>query len=121
MQEGNPVAFASKSLSSAELHYSNIERELEMLGVVFALCRFHQYTYGRPVEVISDHKPLGSINRKPLSEAPPRLQRMLLKIQQYDYKIIYQPGRTIPVPDCLSRLIDTSRQDPGVPGMHIII
>ena len=117
MQEGNPVAFASKSLSSAELNYSNIERE--MLGVVFALCRFHQYTYGRPVEVISDHKPLESINRKPLSEAPPRLQRMLLKIQQYNYKIIYQPGRTIPVPDCLSRLIDTSRQDPEVPGMHI--
>ena len=56
MQEDNPVAFASKSLSSAELNYSNIERE--MLGVVFALCRFHQYTYGRPVEVISDHKPL---------------------------------------------------------------
>ena len=79
MQEGNPVAFASKSLSSAELNYSNIEKK--MLGVVFALCRFHQYTYSRPVEVISDHKPLESINRKPLSEAPPRLQRMLLKIQ----------------------------------------
>ena len=117
MQDGKPIAFASKSLSKSESNYSNIERE--MLGVVFALVRFHQYSYGRKVTVISDHKPLESIYKKPLGDAPPRLQRMLLKIQQYDYEIIYSPGSHIPVPDCLSRLIDTHRVDPEVTDMKI--
>lgn len=35
MQNGMPIAFASKSLTPAETRYANIEREL--LSVVFAL------------------------------------------------------------------------------------
>ena len=54
LQDDKPVCFASKSLTDTESRYSNIERE--MLGVVFALTKFHQYTYGRPVKIISDHK-----------------------------------------------------------------
>lgn len=43
----------------------------------FSLERFHQYTYGRTVTVLSDHKPLESIVRKPMCKAPRRLQNML--------------------------------------------
>ena len=113
LQEGKPVYFASKSLTETESRYSNIERE--MLGVVFALTRLHQYSFGRHVTVISDHKPLESLNLKNLNLCPPRLQRMLLRIQEYDYDI----GPKIPVPDCLSRLVPSSRGDPDVPGMDI--
>ena len=90
-----------------------------MLGVVFALTRLHQYSFGRHVTVISDHKPLESLNLKNLNLCPPRLQRMLLRIQEYDYDIVYRPGPKIPVPDCLSRLVPSSRCDPDVPGMDI--
>ena len=117
LQEGKPVYFASKSLTETESRYSNIERE--MLGVVFALTRLHQYSFGRHVTVISDHKPLESLNLKNLNLCPPRLQRMLLRIQEYDYDIVYRPGPKIPVPDCLSRLVPSSRCDPDVPGMDI--
>ena len=41
IQDGKPVAFASKSLSPTEQRYANIERE--MLSVVFACERFHTY------------------------------------------------------------------------------
>ena len=41
MQNGQPVAFASRALSSAEVNYCQIEKEL--LAVVFALHRFDQY------------------------------------------------------------------------------
>ncbi|XP_071477891.1 uncharacterized protein [Diadema antillarum] len=82
LQGGIPVAFASKSLSPAQANYSNIEREA--LGLVFGITRFHTYLFGRTFTVETDHKPLEMIWKKPLASAPPRLQRLLIKIQGYD-------------------------------------
>jgi len=65
--------------------YSNIERE--MLAIIHGVHRFHTYLYGHEFKIITDHKPLVTICSKPLHAAPPRLQRMLLKIQGYDYNI----------------------------------
>ena len=64
LQEGKPVAFASRALPSAEKNYSQLEKE--MLAIVFALWRFVQYVYGREVLVESDHQPLETILQKPL-------------------------------------------------------
>ena len=116
LQEGRPVAYASKSLTTTERNYSNIERE--MLGVLFGLERFHHYAFGRKVVVETDHKPLESIFKKNVSQAPPRLQRMLLRIQPYDVDIQYKPGRDIPVADALSRA-----PIPGdeIPDLDIIV
>ena len=62
IQEGKPVAFASRSLSPAERNYAQIEKEL--LSIVFACEKFHQYVYGhRAVTIESDHRPLESGNR----------------------------------------------------------
>ena len=84
MQDDHPVSFASKILITAERNYSNIE----MLGVVFSLGRFHHYTYERLMNVITDHKPLEAISKKSLSNSPPRLQRILLKIQHYVSRVL---------------------------------
>ena len=89
MQGGKPIAYASKTLSDAETRYANIEREL--IAVVFGCERFHTYLYGKSFTVESDHKPLEMIQRKPLTAAPPRLQRMLLRLQPYDVTIRYCP------------------------------
>lgn len=102
IQDRKPVAFASKSLTPAETRYANIERE--MLSVVFALEHFHCFVYGKAVTVISDHKPLENIHLKQLSQAPPRLQRMLLRIQPYDVTIKYKPGKELIFADYLSRI-----------------
>ena len=69
IQDGKPVAFASKSLTEVETRYANIERE--MLAVVYGCERFHTYLYGRPITVHTDHKPLESIHLKHLTSAPP--------------------------------------------------
>ena len=91
LQANGSIAFASKT--ETESRYSNIERE--MLGIVFGLERFHQYVYGRHVEVHTDHKPLETIYTKHHFAAPPRLARMLLRIQQYDVSIKCVPGSDV--------------------------
>ena len=53
------IAFTSKSLSSAEWQYSNIERET--LGILHGLRRFHHYCFAREVHVLTDDKPLVAI------------------------------------------------------------
>ena len=83
MQDGCPVAYTSRSLTEAESRYAQIEKEL--LAVQFSLERFNQYTYGKKVTIESDHKPLEAIVKKSLAAAPPRLQRILLRMQKYDY------------------------------------
>ena len=76
LKDGKPIAFGSKTLTTCERRYANIEREL--LAIVWGAQKFHTYVYGRRVIVETDHKPLESIFRKSLNDAPPRLQRMLL-------------------------------------------
>ena len=102
IQDGRPIAFASKSLTPTEQRYANIEREL--LACVFGAERFHTYIYGSKFKIESDHRPLDMISKKNLTVAPPRLQRMLLRLQKYDYDIVYKPGKEMILPDSLSRL-----------------
>jgi len=70
MQDGKPGAFGSKTLTTCERRYANIEREL--LAIVCGAQKFHTYVYGCRVIVETDHKPLESIFRKILNDAPPR-------------------------------------------------
>ena len=51
-----PIGYASRSLSSAERNYSQLERE--GLACVFGVKRFHSYLYGHSFSLITDHKPL---------------------------------------------------------------
>ena len=64
-----PIAYGSQILTDAETRYANIEHEL--LGVVVGLEKFHYFTSGRPVTILSDHKPLIAISRKSLVNVPP--------------------------------------------------
>ena len=99
MQDGCPVAYTSRSLTEAESRYAQIEKEL----LAVQLERFNQYTYGKKITIESDHKPLEVIVKKSLAAAPPRLQRILLRMQKYDYSLEYRPGKELFLPDMLSR------------------
>ena len=90
-----------RALTQAEQRYSQIEKEL--LAQVFGLEHKDQYVYGRKVILYTDHKPFVSISSKPLASPPKRLQRLLLRLQQYDAEIRYRPGREMYLADTLSR------------------
>ena len=81
--------------------YAQIEKEL--LAILHGCEHFHQYIYGRTVVVETDHKPLEAIVTKPLYRAPIRLQRMLLRLQQYDISVVHKPGKQMHIADALSR------------------
>ena len=102
IQDGQPIAFASKSITDTETHYANIKREL--LAIVYGCEKFHTYLYRRTFIVETDHKPLEMISLKNLTVAPACLQRMLLHLQQYDVVITYWPGREMLLVDALSHL-----------------
>jgi len=59
--------------------------------------------YGRNVVVETDHKPLISIIKKALTTAPKRLQRMLLRLQHYNFELVYRRGSEVIIADTLSR------------------
>ena len=102
LQEGQPVVYAFRTLTDTERRYYNIEREL--LGVVFGLERLHHYTFGKPITVETDHQLLTSIWKKTIATSSPRLQRLLLRLAQYDVNIEYLRGRENLIADALSRV-----------------
>ena len=53
MQNIQPIAYTSRTLTKTEQNYAQIEKEL--LTLVFGMEKFHQYTYGRKTYVHSDH------------------------------------------------------------------
>ena len=102
LQNGQPVGFTSRALTPTEQNYAQIEKEA--LAIVFTCERFDQYLHGRDlITVKTDHKPLIPIFKKPISQAPKRLQRMMLRLQKYNLDIQYQPGPQMYIADCLSR------------------
>ena len=75
-----------------------------MLAMTYGVEKFHHYTFGRKVHVVThDHKPLAAIASKPLSKSPKRLQSVLLRAQMYNFELHYEPGTLIPVADALFR------------------
>ena len=57
--------FASKSETSAEWRYSNIEREA--MGILHGLKKFHHYCFAREVGIIINCRPLVAMLKKDIA------------------------------------------------------
>ena len=111
MQRGQPGAYASRSMTATEVNYAQIAKE--MLAILFAVERFEQCVYGRPVMIQTDHKPLESIFRKSLLSALKRLQCMLLRLQKFDLQVSYKKGNEMYLADTLSSVSSTQKHKTG--------
>ena len=83
-----PIAYGSRTLSIAEQHYSQIEKEA--LSLIFGVKKFHQSLYGRPFTRVTDHKPLTTIfgSKKGIpTVTAARLQRWAILLMAYQYQI----------------------------------
>jgi transposase InsO family protein len=115
----NIVAIISRKLTPAEQRYPAYKKEL--LGVVYALRRFHTYIWGRRIIIITDHRPLLYILSSALLS--PALQQWLDVILDYDFEIVHRPGVLHVLPDQLSRMyleyydFNPASQSWGVPQL----
>ena len=101
-----PLGYFSRQMLDAETRYAMIEKEL--LAIAFGCARCHQYIYGTKVLVETDHKSLIPLFKKPLSDCPLRVQKMLMRLQRYSLDVQYVPGKKMVVPDTLSRATEKS-------------
>ena len=104
MEDGSerPVAYASRTLSTAERNYGHLNKEA--LAVVFAVKKFYQFLYG----IYTDHKPLLGLlhpeKATPLM-ASIRMQRWAWTLLAYEYELLYRPGNENGNADGVSRLL----------------
>jgi hypothetical protein len=108
LQEGNPIAYESRKLNSAEQNYTTIERKI--LVVVHALRVWRCYLEGVYSEVETDHKCNNVFQSQPnLSQCQARWSEFLQRFGKFKWN--YRPGERN-VADALSRRdVATSLQD----------
>ncbi|XP_026743690.1 uncharacterized protein K02A2.6-like [Trichoplusia ni] len=110
------IAFGHKSLSDVEKRYCQTEKEA--LALVWAIEHFNMYLYGlKEFELITDHKPLEVIFG-PRSKPCARIERWVLRLQAYNYKVVYCPGKNN-IADSLSRLCLNQNSPPYDNERHI--
>ena len=105
----HPIAFFSRSMSTAELNYEIYDKEL--LAIFAAFKEWRHYLEGIPetIEVITDHKNLEYFaTTKLLSRRQARWSEYL---SGFSYTVRYRPGKQGLKPDSLTRRSDVYPQE----------
>ena len=101
-----PVYFASSTLSPAEQNYSQAHREA--LAIIFAVRKFHNYLYGQNKFIIyTDNRGISQLfdpDKKMPAVAAARLQRWVVELSMYKFKIVFRESFKMSHADGLSRL-----------------
>ena len=93
------MAYASRQLKVHEKNYPT--HDLELAAVVFVLKIWRHYLYGAQFCVFSDHKSLKYLfDQKELNM---RQRRWIEFLKDYDFELLYHPGKVNVVADALSR------------------
>lgn len=100
-----PCAYVSRLLNVTEQKYSTYEKEA--LAILYSVSHFRPYLYGRKFTIVTDHLPL--VWMRTAKDPTSRLARWRLKLEEYDFDVLYKAGKTNVNADALSR---------NVPGME---
>ena len=77
-----PVAYASRSMTSTEQRYTQIEKEA--LATAWACEKFADYILGKDFTIETDHKPLVPLlGSRCLHDMPFRIQKFRIRLMRY--------------------------------------
>ena len=105
-QDKRVIAYASRTLTKSEQHYSVIQKEC--LAIVYALKQFRHYLLGRKFQLVTDHAPLQWLSAQKMEGM---LCRWALAMQEFSFDISYRKGSLNGNADALSRRIDSGEVD----------
>nr|GEV14811.1 reverse transcriptase domain-containing protein [Tanacetum cinerariifolium] len=94
-----PIHYASKTMTEAQIHYTVMEKE--MLAIVYAFEKFRPYLVLSKSIVYTDHSALKYLHSK--QDGKPRLLRWVLLLQEFDIIIRDKKGTENLATDHLSR------------------
>ena len=117
-----PIAYASRTLTKAEMAYAQIDHE--GLALVFGVRCFHKYFYGRSFTLVTNHWPLCKIFSSKVgipTMAAARKQRWSLILSAYQYSIEHVNGIANQCADCMSRLPLSEKSRDSTEKVHIVI
>jgi hypothetical protein len=117
----HPIAYYSRKLSVSEINYEVHDKELLAIVACFHQWRSFLLSNTEPVKVFSDHKNLLYFSAsKKLNR---RQVRWSLFLCDFDFEIIYRPGKEGGKPDALSRRPDYQlhESDEQVQGQNQIL
>ncbi len=106
-----PIVYASRLLNKAKHNYTTTKKKA--LTMVYALNKFRHLLSKNKFVFYVDHMALVYFVNKP--QVSGRIARWLLLFLEYEFIVVYKPGRTYVVTDVLSRLPNNSKQL-GVPN-----
>ncbi|KAG1143941.1 hypothetical protein G6F37_012390 [Rhizopus arrhizus] len=99
LNEDRPICFLSRKLLPNEMNYPIVEKDL--LAVIYALKKLRKYLLDKIFTLYTDNTVVRFLffKRDPGS----RLQRWVLAVQEYAFKVVHLPGKSNGVADVMSR------------------
>ena len=106
----NVISYTSWALSDMEKHYPQVHREAHAL--VWGVIHYSIYFRGSPqFTIVSDNNTVVHIFNSASSSPPPHIECMVMKVQQFNVKVVHKSGRDTPA-DYLSRHPDEGGHPP---------
>lgn len=94
------ISYSSRVFTERETRKSTTDREL--IGCMYAIKANHEYLYGRPFTLQTDHQAIRNLYKHPTLTA--QSARWYNYLSMYDFQIRYRKGSSITNADGLSRI-----------------